>query len=108
MTSSVTTLRANDDESPPPPLLPALIGGLLARGAAMIRTIVVRSPALPPHLEGDPTGPPAMHEISVFGRIRLRSPTALLRWQRRPVAPALPERGAGERPRADPEITRKA
>jgi hypothetical protein len=108
MTSHVTTLRAAGDEGPPPPLLPALIGGILARAAAMIRAIVVRSPVAPPHLEGPPASPPTMHEIAVFGRIRLRSPTVLLRWQRRPVAPALPERGVGERPKVGPEITRKA
>jgi hypothetical protein len=108
MTSSVTTLRATDDDSPTPPLLPGLIGGILAKGAAMVRAIVVRSPVAPPHGEGDSPSPPAVHEIAAFGRIRLRGPTALLRWQRRPVAPNLPERGTGERLKAGPAITRKA
>ena len=79
-------------------MLPGLLGRILAQGAAMIRTIVVRAPVAVLHTEGDPAAP-RIHELTVSGRIRLRSPTALLRWSRRPAAPALLERGAaGEGP----------
>ena len=81
--------RARDARCLPP--LPDLVEGIVARGGFMARTIVVRVPVTPPRYVDAASG--EIHEVLVGGWIRLRSPTALLGWSRRPAA-AVPEGGA--------------
>jgi hypothetical protein len=93
MNCSVVPERAGHEDHVPP-LLPGLIGGVVARGAAMVRAIQVRWLVVIPRVDADPTAPaPLVHEVVVGGRIRLRSPTALIHWRRRPAAPALSVEG---------------
>jgi hypothetical protein len=74
--------------------LPQIVHELHALAQRVVRQIIVSSPASMP--SADAREPPAhTHELVVRGFIRVRSPIAILRAPRRPLAPDL---GLGARP----------